>query len=116
MDSLKLAAFFHPRVTNTVAQKAYLKSVNISFDHGDSFGNEYVSISYVVKLNDKFYYLSTQEQESISETFEGTPYYIFSLLTHSENRYKRQKQILQRLFEFKHIYLSLTSYITTQFE
>jgi hypothetical protein len=116
MDSLKLATFFHTRVTNTIAQKAYIKSITISFDHRESFGNEYVSISYGVEPNDKFYDLSAQERESVSETFEESPYYIFSLSTRSENRYNNQKQILKRLLEFKYVYLSLTSYVTTQLE
>jgi len=115
MDSLKLATFFYTRVTNTIAQKAFIKSVTISFDYGDSFGNKYVSISYVAELNDKFHHLSAQEQELILETFAERHYYTFSLSTHS-NRYGRQKCILPRLLEFKHIYLSLTLYVTAQLE
>lgn len=117
MNSLGLSIFLFPRVENTILQKDYIKSIRLTFNYDESFGNEYIKISYYIDLNEKFDTLPSEQQETLSKTFTGNPSYIFSLVTHSK-RWKREQEheILIRMVEFKNIYVSLASYITVQFE
>lgn len=114
-DSLALSFFLFQRVENTIVQRDYIKTVEISFEYSESFGNEYIRLSYVVDVNKKFNLLPSMEQERVSETFKGSPNYIFSLVKHS-NRHHKESHLLSRIAEFKIIYLSLASYLTAQFE
>lgn len=113
MDSLKLTNFFYPKVANTLDKKEFVKSIEISFEHQESFGNENIRVTYEVSLNEKFDTLSIDQKDKVSESFLGSRNYIFTLRTANE---RQSKEIFVRLIEFKHIYISLTSYIAEQLE
>lgn len=113
MDWLKLADFFYPQVNNTLDKKEYVKSVEISFFHQDSFGNENINIWYKITLNEKFHALSLEERLNIIDDFPNSDHYIFVLRTAKKYH---EPTIINRIIEFKQIYLSLTSYVTLQLE
>lgn len=113
IDSLKIADFFFTRIQQTIAYKQYIQAVNIEYMYDESYGNEYVRISYTLEVHKSFQQLSFNEQEFV---FEGSPNCIFSLSTHTTNRRWDNRNKLLSLIEFRQIYESLTAYAILQLE
>lgn len=113
MDSLKLADFLCTRVSTTIEAKQYIKEVNIDYDRQESYGNDYINVTYQLKLDKNFDELPLIQQ---NDMFKGSPSYTFSLSTHTAWGHEVKKRVLLRLIEFRHIYESLTAYVVLQLE
>ncbi len=113
-DSLSLAHFLYVRIKQTIAQKQYIKCVTIGYSYEENYGNEYISVTYDVKVNDAYWAIpSLNEREFM---FEGSPNYTFTLSTNtSRYEYKRGSKLLL-LLEFRSIYESLTANAILQLE
>lgn len=111
MDSLKLAEFLYSRIQETIDNKEYITEVKIDFHSDETYGNEYIQVSYTIHSNEKFQNLPYNEKASI---FHQTPKYTFSLSTNKMQLDKKRKML--RILEFRHIYESLAAYAVLQFE
>lgn len=113
-DSLSLAHFLYVRIKQTIAQKQYIKCVTIGYSYEENYGNEYISLTYDVKVNDAYWAIpSLNEREFM---FEGSPNYTFTLSTNtSRYDYKRGSRLLL-LLEFRSIYECLTANAILQLE
>lgn len=111
MSSLKLAEFLFSRIQETIDYKQYIAEVSIDFEHDETYGNDYIRISYVVDVNERFESLTSNEKQFL---FQQTPKYIFPLSTNQSRSDNINKML--RILEFRHIYESLASYAVLQFE
>ncbi|MBL0913751.1 MAG: hypothetical protein IBJ09_15400 [Bacteroidia bacterium] len=112
MNSFKIAHFLFHKVEETIKFKLYVAEVVIRFEFNESYGNEYIRLSYSVTPNDNFEKLSKKQQDSM---FKGSPDYIFSLSTHAESYTSTENKLL-RILEFRHIYDGIMSYVLLQLE
>ncbi len=113
MDSLKLADFLFARIQETIDYKQYIEEVKISYFHTETYGNEYIRVSYTVLGNKSFDELDYNDKEGM---FRKTSDYTFSLSTNKGNFKYSEKKKLLRFIEFRHIYESLASYAVLQLE
>ncbi|MRG45406.1 hypothetical protein GFS24_09785 [Chitinophaga sp. SYP-B3965] len=111
MSSLKLAEFFFSRIKETIDYKQYIGEVSIDFEHDETYGNDYIRVSYMVLVNERFESINSNEKLSL---FQQAPTYSFSLSTNQGRSLKKDKML--RILEFRHIYESLASYAILQFE
>ena len=113
MNSLNFSNFLFERVKETINYSQYIKEVVIDYLLTESFGNEYIRVTYHVDVNDDFRKLSKDAERGM---FIGQPQFIFTLSTHAESKGRNEKRKLLRITEFKNIYESLATYVCLQLE
>ncbi len=113
MNSLDFSNFLFEKVQETINYNQYIKEIFIDYELTESFGNEYIRVTYNVGVNDDFYNLSQNVKKTM---FIGKPSYIFTLFTYAESGSRDEKRKLLRITEFKHIYESLAIYVILQLE
>ncbi|RXK82921.1 hypothetical protein [Filimonas effusa] len=111
MDSAELAAFLFQQIEETIGFKQYVSTVNISYDHGNTYGNEYIQVIYRVTGNDQFEQLPFNERNSM---FQMASTYVFTLATNRKRFEEKEK--LWRIIAFRYIYESLMSYAALKLE
>lgn len=113
MDSLKIADFLFPWIRETISLSKFVKAVELRFHINESFGNEYIKLTYKIKVNDFYKESDFNDQRKM---FMRPDHYIFTLSTHSKTGYGNFREKLLRILEFKHIYQSVVTYIAFQLE
>jgi hypothetical protein len=111
VDSLKLAEFLFTRIQETIENKQFIAIISIDFEHDETYGNDYIRVSFTIETNESFENLPYNQKQSL---FNQTSKYIFSLST-NKGKYDKKRKML-RILEFRHIYESLASYAVLQFE
>lgn len=113
-DSLALAYFLYPRIKQTIALKQYIRTVNISYNYGESYGNEYIRFTYSLEVKDQDWKLLSLNDRDTA--FKGSPNFIFTIAANTDRgRSVRSKRLL-RILQFRDIYESLTAYAILQLE
>jgi hypothetical protein len=113
MDATRLAIFLQQRIQETIDHIKYISNVEITYDDTETFGNNYISVNYSIEVNSAYEHLDPNDKVKL---FKGRENYTFSLST-NENKYeKKNRNLILRILEFKHIYESLASYAALQFE
>lgn len=111
MNSSNIVKFFFERIEETIDYKEYIKEVEVSYEYAESFGNEYIRMSYIISSSKDFDNLSFDERQTI---FHKSSDHIFPISTHKQ--WSEEKKKLLRIIEFKNVYESLASYAIFQFE
>lgn len=112
MESISLAEFFYQRIQETIDHIKYVTKVEISYEDGETFGNNYISVTYLVTPGVEYDQLGINNQVKL---FNGKGNYTFTLSTRG-NSYNDTQHLILKIMEFKNVYGSLSAYAAMQFE